>query len=129
MMLCLKDREVKWGLHLLLYTAAETLLDGTYYLDGRTQRSPKVIEADRVLFDLSLALPRLLDDTGELARRLAEIARIFDQLETIDVSVISLMVHRDYATARQHKRTAAARKRDGRSPRGLLRLVTDDERS
>lgn len=129
MMLSLDDRGVKWGLHLLLYTAAETLFDGTYYLDGRTRRSPKVIEAARVLFDLSQALPRLLDDTAELARRLAEIARVFDELETLDVSVIHLMVHRDYATEQQNRRTAAARIREGRSPRWLLRLVSDDERS
>jgi hypothetical protein len=129
-MLCLNDANVKWGLRLLLYTAAETLFDGAYHLDGRTRRSPKVTEACDVLFGLSQKLSKgLIEDGGALERRLAEVARIFDQLETINVSVITLMVRRDYATAQQRKRTASSRRREGKSPRGLLRLVTDDERS
>lgn len=130
MMLSLKDANAKWGLRLLLHTAAETLFDGTYHLDGRTRRSSKVIEAGNALFELSEALGKgLLDDMPALEQRLADVARVFDQLETIDVSIISLMVRRDHATAKQRQRSATCRKHEGRSPRGLLRLVSDGERS
>ncbi len=130
MMLSLDDRNVKWGLHLLLFTAAETLFDGTYHLDGRTRRSPKVIEAGNVLHELSKALGNnLLDDASALKRRLAEVARVFDQLATIDVDVISLMVRRDYATAQRREQAGASRRRDGKSSRGLLRVVSDDGQS
>lgn len=125
MMLSLYDHNIKRGLYLLLFTAAETLFDGTYHLDGRTRRSPKVIEAGNVLHELSQALGNdLLDDASALEHRLVEVARIFDQLATIDVDVISLMVRRDYATAQRREQAGALRRRDGKSSRGLLQVVS-----
>lgn len=119
------------GLYLLLYTAAETLFDGTYHLDGRSRRSPHVTHAANVLHDLSRGLcgGLLNENSDSFERHLVDVADAFDQLDTININVISLMVRRDLATEHQRKRASAARVRDRRSSRGHLRLVGDDEQS
>jgi len=62
-------------------------------------------------------------------KRLTDVAKAFDELETIDISIISLMVRRDYATANERKRAKKLRKERPARLRGHLRLVRNDEQS
>jgi hypothetical protein len=135
------------ALYMLLHTAAETLVDGTYHLDERTRRQGQVQHAGIVLHEFSKALgKRLLNDNAELEQRLADIACAFDNLDALNVDPAILMFRRDYATQPRRKRAdklranqaaidadqaaidraiEAVQTRRNRSLR--LRLVTDDE--
>jgi len=129
--------------YLLLHTAAETLVDGTYYLDQRTRRSGPVIHAANVLYELSEGLSSgVFNDSAGLERLLVDVADAFDQLDTLNISATSLMVRRDYATTRRQRKRADALRDDAAGHRARvrrslgrdatpshLRLVSDDERS
>jgi len=101
----------KRALRDLLFTAADTLYEGTFYLDGNERRSHAVIGAQAAFHPLAVDLNAgLLDDIPRLMASLACVDAALNQLGQRKIYTFTLMARRDDAKRRDHVRARKLRR-------------------
>ncbi len=111
----------------LLHAATETLYDGTLYLHPSTRRSRAVIDAQTALHEFSKAINNnLLDDETQFQEMLVSLDKAFSDLAKLGIEPTTLLVRRDYASAKDDQRTQSIRPMPSVQPRARPRLISDN---